>query len=144
MMKSKITIETDFDNGQPYIKVQECADSDDVRDKLISFFRHRLKATSRWCRIEYPFNDGNQWWYIQPILPEQLPEEIELMKEVLPPVMTEDPELVNVYGNSHAFHDFLKEKGIEFKPNEHFTLVQANVDLFHLGQEFQKYKDENK
>lgn len=76
-MKSRITIEVDFDNGQPYIKVMEDAHSDDVRDKLITFFRQRLGHASWWCYIGF-YGDGNengmQKWTIHPITPEKLPE----------------------------------------------------------------------
>lgn len=52
-------------------------------------------------------------------------------------------DYINVYGNSHAFHAFLDKEGIDYRPNEHFTLIDVKVDLFDLGQKFQKYKDEN-
>lgn len=74
-MKSRITIEVDFDNGQPYIKIHEDKLSDDVRDKLITFFRQRLQHTSSWCGVE--FRNENELsntltWFIRPITPELL------------------------------------------------------------------------
>lgn len=83
-MTSRITIEVDFDNGQPYIKINEDRNSDDVRDKLITFFRQRLGHTSSWCAVHF-FDQsevGNQLiWRIRPITPEMLEEESRLMSE---------------------------------------------------------------
>lgn len=81
-MKSRITIEVDFDNGKPYIKVAEDFSSDDVRDKLITFFRQQLGGTSSWCKIEFhPYHDKAEQnrWVIRPITPEQLEAECKLM-----------------------------------------------------------------
>jgi len=81
-MKSRITIEVDFDNGQPYIKIAEDRNSDDVRDKLITFFRQRLGHTSSWCAVQF-FDQsevGNQLiWRIRPITPEMMERESETM-----------------------------------------------------------------
>jgi hypothetical protein len=82
-MKSRITIEVDFDNGQPYIKVINDKTSDDVRDKLISFFQERLGYTSSWCKIVYPgyASSGPTQFRIEPIRPHQLKGELEAMSE---------------------------------------------------------------
>ena len=81
-MTSRITIEVDFDNGQPYIKIAEDRNSDDVRDKLITFFRQRLGHTSSWCAVQF-FDQsevGNQLiWRIRPITPEMMERESETM-----------------------------------------------------------------
>lgn len=84
-MTSKITIELDFDNGQPYIKLAIDPKSDDVRDKLVKFFTERFQHTSSWCSIKftgYENNDqggGKQFYRIDPITPTQLPEEAAAM-----------------------------------------------------------------
>jgi hypothetical protein len=80
-MKSRITIEVDFDNGQPYIKVVNDTASDDVRDKLVSFFRQRLGYTSSWCKINFPFhsNTGIINFRIDPIRPDELKEQADIM-----------------------------------------------------------------
>lgn len=49
------------------------------------------------------------------------------------------PEFNNVYGNSIGFRNFLDKEKIKYKPNEHYTLIDASVDLFELGQKFEKY-----
>jgi len=85
-MKSKITIEVDFDNGQPYIKVLESKNSDDVRDKLITFFRQRLQSESSWCYVGFYGEDGGTdftKWTIHPITPEQIPEHIKRMQSII-------------------------------------------------------------
>lgn len=51
-MKSRITIEVDFNNGNlPIIQILK-ASSDDVRDKLISAFTEQLGGSS-WCQIKW-------------------------------------------------------------------------------------------
>lgn len=83
-MTSRISIEIDFDNGQPYIKINEDRNSDDVRDKLITFFRQRLGHTSSWCAVQF-FDQsevGNQLvWRIRPITSEILEEQCKAMTE---------------------------------------------------------------
>lgn len=94
-MKSRITIEVDFDNNNlPVIQVLS-QNSDDVRDKLLQSFLQSLQHTSRWCRIEYIGNFGGlaenpvtslpfefHKWNIRPIVPDELPDEIKLMEVV--------------------------------------------------------------
>ena len=89
-MKSRITIEVNFEEGNlPVIQILN-THSDDVRDKLISSFLQSLQHTSRWCKIIYMgdeshfhpnFNDGLaiHRWHIVPITPSQIPEEMKLM-----------------------------------------------------------------
>ncbi len=79
-MKSRITIEVDFDNGQPYMKILEDRESDDVRDKLITFFRQRLGHTSSWCKVVPSGYNGNIW-EIRPITPDELKQHAEVMAE---------------------------------------------------------------
>jgi hypothetical protein len=82
-MKSRITIEVDFDTAIPYIRILHDRMSDDVRDKLITQFRHKLGYTSSWARIK--FDDcglnGIPLFEIHPILPSELPTEIDLIRE---------------------------------------------------------------
>jgi len=79
-MKSKITIEVNFDDGQPYIRVIEDRESDDVRDKLIKFFRQRLGSTSSWCSVKFPQYNENVW-EIHPIRPDMLPEQAAIIND---------------------------------------------------------------
>lgn len=101
-MKSRITIEVDFENGNiPVIQIIQ-KDSDDVRDNLIRSFLQSLQHTSRWVKILY---DGHYMqhgemenihkWILRPIVPKELGEEIELMKTThtlwaTPPVISEE------------------------------------------------------
>lgn len=90
-MTSRITIEVDFDNGQPYIKIVNDTTSDDVRDKLIKFFTERLQHTSSWCKITHAYDTGMSTpegrhaklvaWRIDPITPAQMADEAKAMQE---------------------------------------------------------------
>jgi len=92
-MKSKITIEVDFENGnRPVIQVLS-RQSDDVRDNLISSFLQSLGHTSRWAAFKYKGEQGVSYpgsetnnahcWIITPLTPAELPEEIKLMEAVI-------------------------------------------------------------
>lgn len=81
-MKSRITIEVDFDNGnQPIIQILK-ANSDDVRDKLVSSFTEQLGGSS-WLQIkwQHPFSspEGFTRIHITPIREENLKEQAEIM-----------------------------------------------------------------
>ena len=90
-MKSRITIEVNFDeNNLPVIQVLSQY-SDDVRDKLIQSFLQSLQHTSRWCKIIYIGNrsplrppddlqDAIHCWHIVPITPKDIQGEMELMQ----------------------------------------------------------------
>lgn len=79
-MKSKITIEVDFNNGNPYIRVINDKLSDDVRDKLISHFREKLGHISSWCKVSFEdSSESNSYFRIDPIAPSQLVEESGIM-----------------------------------------------------------------
>jgi len=80
-MKSRITIEVDFENGNlPIIQILS-RESDDVRDNLIKQFLQSLQHTSRWCRIEYlTATDDAYKWAVVPITPKELISEIDLMR----------------------------------------------------------------
>lgn len=88
-MKSRITIEVDFDNGnQPILKIVN-QDSEDVRDNLLRSFLQSLNHSSRWLRIEYvneilaPGDSSKKYiWHIKPVLASEIPQEIKLMQAV--------------------------------------------------------------
>lgn len=134
MMKSRISIEMDFDNGSPFIRVIESPDSDDVKDRIVSQFRNKLNVTSFWCRVEFPFTNEIRFWHIYPITPDKLETTAKEMMALSP-----GPKMVNVYGNSDAFREFLKSKGIDHSHNGQYTLVDANADLFEIGREYEKH-----
>lgn len=88
-MKSRITIEVDFDNGNlPILQILQRS-SDDVRDNLLQQFIQSLHHTSRWCRISYEGErsanliDKEKVWRINTIRPLELPEEIKLMEATI-------------------------------------------------------------
>lgn len=81
-MKSRITIEVDFDNGNtPVIQILQYPDSNDVRDALIRHFTQQLGGSS-WCQIKWKegLSDYNRI-HISPISPLQLKEHAEVMIE---------------------------------------------------------------
>jgi hypothetical protein len=80
-MKGRITIEVDFDTRKPFIKIINPKDSDDMRDKMISDFRHQLGGQSSWCKITFPFfsDDRTIEMRIDPIPPGEFAKEIDLM-----------------------------------------------------------------
>lgn len=59
----------------------------------------------------------------------------ELVNDFNEFVERDNPSMVNVPDNSHGFRQLLDEKGIKWKPNEHYTLVDASVDLYTLGKQ---------
>ena len=83
-MKSRITIEVDFNNGnQPVLQILKSDNSDDVRDKLLSHFTEQLGGSS-WCQIKWDENQPPtdfQRIFIAPIKESQLKEQAEIMME---------------------------------------------------------------
>lgn len=147
-MKSRITIEVDFDNGnQPVIQIIQ-QQSTDVRDSLVQSFLQSLAHTSRWARFIYLGNrvvDPNEppchRWHIQPIVPSEIESEIKLMQSVSG---LQRPYECNIHNNSTGFRKFLDEKEIEWRPNEHYTkIINPIVDTFILGQQYAEYKIKN-
>ncbi len=103
-MKSKITIEVDFENGnRPVIQVLS-RKSDDVRDNLISSFLQSLQHTSRWGVFEYQGERGISYpgsgddnahcWYIRPLTPAEIESEMSLMKATIKPEYKTKPGMV--------------------------------------------------
>lgn len=86
-MKSRISIEVDFDNNNlPVIQILQTP-SLDVRDNLVQAFLQSLQHTSRWARFVYKGHqkvDANEppvhRWNIETIKPNELREEISLME----------------------------------------------------------------
>lgn len=103
-MKSKITIEVDFENGnRPVIQVLS-RKSDDVRDNLISSFLQSLQHTSRWGVFEYQGERGVSYpgsgddnahcWHIRALSPAEIESEMSLMKATIQPVYKTKPGMV--------------------------------------------------
>jgi hypothetical protein len=87
-MKSRITIEVDFENGnQPTIQIVSKS-SDDVRDRLIQSFYQKLGGCSSWCKIQFIQDvmdeDPERAFkriYITPITEQELKKEADVMLE---------------------------------------------------------------
>lgn len=79
-MKSRITIEVDFENdNQPVIQIVQRF-SDDVRDKLISEFLHALGGQSSWCKIDHIVGGSDHNLIrLTPLKPKWLTEQSKLM-----------------------------------------------------------------
>lgn len=80
-MKSRITIEVDFDNGNEPVIVLNLHKSDDVRDKLLASFIEKFAHQRSWCKVHYmgENSNGNQYNII-PIEPKDFVEQGGLMK----------------------------------------------------------------
>lgn len=87
-MKSRITIEVDFEHGnQPIIQILQ-SDSDDVRDRLLSAFCQQFGGSS-WCTIKWvsqaPDNPNQNTFFnrihITPINPKDFKEQAAIMLE---------------------------------------------------------------
>lgn len=87
-MKSRITIEVDFSNGnEPVIQILS-RNSDDVRDNLIKSFYQKLGGSS-WCQIRFRQDEINPLYpeldfkriIITPIPESELKEHAEAMLE---------------------------------------------------------------
>ena len=74
-MKSKITIDVDWDN-QPIIKIEH-EDSPDVRDKLVKNFMLAFGGRSCWADFHYDTSSPNTQAKIRPIEPHKLSEHLE-------------------------------------------------------------------
>lgn len=69
-MKSRITMEFDFDLNEPYIKVYEVY-SDDLRDQMFKRFRELFGYESNKCTVEFcTTEDGSAVYKIRPIKPQ--------------------------------------------------------------------------
>lgn len=75
-MKSRITIEVDFDNGNKPVILAKLEQSDDVRDKLIQNFTEILGGQSSWCKTMFI---GDGVLRISPISTNELAEQSSLM-----------------------------------------------------------------
>lgn len=87
-MKSKITIEVDYENGnQPVIQIIS-KHSDDLRDNLIKAFYQALGGSS-WCKIEFRQDEMDpeqperniKRIFITPIPDRDLKKEADIMLE---------------------------------------------------------------
>jgi hypothetical protein len=100
-MKSRITIEVNFDNGNlPIIQVirQQSEERDDVRDNLVQQFLQSLQHTSRWCKIDYIGDAGGtkeepkERWFISAITPKEISDEVALMLAVKKEIEDNEPK----------------------------------------------------
>lgn len=81
-MKSRITIEVDFENSnEPVIQILQYPDSTDVRDNLLNYFCQQFGGSS-WCKITWKDSPGDfNRIHISPINPNQLKSESGIMLE---------------------------------------------------------------
>lgn len=93
-MKSRLTIEVDFENAnEPVIQILQ-NESEDVRDSLIKSFLQGREHQSRWLKIQFKGNRStgetvhfseNNIYHISVIRPKDFKQEIALMEAILDP-----------------------------------------------------------
>lgn len=91
-MQGKITIEMDFDQNTPYIKVISVRSSTDLRDKTLNRFFELLGGKSLWANVIETSRGGGITtsgepytlceWKIYPIPQEDLSAEADKMKNI--------------------------------------------------------------
>jgi hypothetical protein len=85
-MNSRITFELDFDSHEPYIRVIS-QDSEDLRDKVVSYFKERFGHTSSWCKVVFQptsvaeYRADRTEFRIYAIPPDELKDESDAMVE---------------------------------------------------------------
>ena len=80
-MKSRITIEVDFENGNQPVIIANLQSSDDVRDKLLKSFIEKFAHQRSWCQVNYMGEAlGGNAYKIIPIEPKNHSEQGNLMK----------------------------------------------------------------
>ncbi len=89
-MRSRITIEVDFDNGNdPVIKIECNKDSSDVRDKLLKQFIENFQHQSNWATIAFSYVPNYPdiiLGIIRPVRSNELHEEAkEMQRRLLAP-----------------------------------------------------------
>lgn len=85
-MKSRITIEVDFENDNiSVIQVLRANSTEDTRDSLIHNFFERQREVFRWCRLEYRGETlgGGSRYFIIPLTAKELPHELNLMNAMI-------------------------------------------------------------
>lgn len=123
-MKSRITIEVDFENNNsPIIQILQSA-SDDVRDKLVKSFTEQLGGSS-WCKIRWVAEVDSQFSkiIISPI------SEADFRKNAA--VMISQLELNEKFSGKE--NDEAYRKVYELITNESGI---DNETLFHLKENF--------
>lgn len=144
-MKSEIKIDYvdrgyDYSGGlEPVIRI-EIKNSDDPRDKLISALFQSVR--SNFLQFEHTN-------YKSVATSEGLPDAEKTILLFKPDT---ENNYFNVLNNSDAFREWLTSENIQWKPNEHYTLVRMDVtesilgaiyQTFELGARWGKYKELN-
>lgn len=80
-MKSRITIEVDFDSNNEAILSLNLHKSDDVRDKLLQSFIEKFAHQRAWCLAYYMGESTTgSVYHIKPLTPLQYEEQSKLME----------------------------------------------------------------
>lgn len=85
-MKSRITVEVDFDNNNsPILQILLNKNSDDLRDKMLAHFTEQVGGSSwlqiKWAEQQGGLPDDAQRIVIRPIKADQFKEQAEIMLE---------------------------------------------------------------
>lgn len=127
-MKSTIRIEYDFDTKQPVLRIVQDKTSDDLRDQMLKSFIQEASFENSRLYVTYPEYLGRKDNHI-----------VEIRCERNPP-----KKGYLVLDSSKAFRDFLADRSIQWKANEEYTEIFDEQDIFQLGIEWEKYKEENR
>ncbi len=134
-MKSRITIEVDFDNGNQPVIVLNHQKSDDVRDKLVNSFIEKFEHQRAWCQLHYMGERNNGIQYnIIPIEPKNFVEQGRLMTAL-------GEDCFPVKGKStqtETRNESQKDENGTPRRNQIFKLVPAEMELFKAMESVEK------
>ncbi len=146
-MESKITISYDYEQKTPLIKIQY-KNSDDERDRMVKAFLELMGGEVSFTKFQYELSLDNTITIaaIRPIPFPNLKDELKTMKAWIDHIednVFEDKTWQYVNDNSQAFHKYLTDNGVAFIPAGHDTGVSKKVNLFNLGANWGRYKEQN-
>lgn len=130
-MKSRITIEVDFDNGNEPTIMVNLHRSDDVRDKLLQSFIEKFAHQRAWCKAFYMGDNMNgKFFHITPIEPKDFVEQGKLMTLLGHDYFPQKSETRNEPQKD--------EKGLTTRRNQIYELTQTEVELYKAMQSVEK------
>lgn len=142
-MKSRITIEVDFDNNTPVIQIDKKW-SEDVRDKILNEFFKKLGYSSSWFRLLSIYtNDEAEMWHIIPIQPKELPEQSELIQERLRSGETvQSKEEISIFPGESKADAMINHLGMDIEENDlFFTYLLSNLPQKLTIQQYKEFQE---
>ncbi len=134
-MKSRITIEVDFDNGNEPTIVLNLYRSDDVRDKLLDSFINKFAHQRSWCKAFYMGENLNgKYYHITPIETKDFVEQGKLMTLLGHDYFPQKGDTVK----SETRNEPQKDESGTPRRNQIFRLTPAEVDIYNVMQRIEK------